>query len=53
MSDMALAASVTVGVGIKSMEDEDEEVVAAEAMVRSDVAAARVEMSLMENMVAE
>jgi hypothetical protein len=54
MSDMAAAASVVVGVGIDTMEDEKEdEEVAAEAMVRSDVAAVRAEMNLMENMVAE
>jgi hypothetical protein len=53
-SDMAAAGSVVVGVGIDTMEDEKEdEEVAAEAMVRSDVAAARAEMNLIENMVAE
>jgi hypothetical protein len=47
---MAFAGSVTEGVGIWATDDE---AVAAEAMVRSDVAAVRAEMNLMENMVAE
>jgi hypothetical protein len=52
MSVMAAAGSVVVGVGIDTMDEEDEEV-SAKAMVRSDVAAVRAEMNLMENMVAE
>lgn len=46
---MGLAGSVTVGVGMETM-DEDLEF-AADAMVRSEDAAARAEMNLMENMV--
>jgi hypothetical protein len=52
-SDMAAAGSVVVGVGIDTMDEEEDEEDAAEAMVRSDVAAVRAEMNLMENMVAE
>jgi hypothetical protein len=50
---MAAAGSVVVGVGIDTMDEEEDEEDAAEAMVRSDVAAVRAEMNLMENMVAE
>jgi hypothetical protein len=53
MSDMAAAGSVVVGVGIDTMDEDEDEEDAAEAMVRSDVAAVRAEMNLMENMVAE
>jgi hypothetical protein len=53
MSVMAAAGSVVVGVGIDTMDEEEDEEDAAEAMVRSDVAAVRAEMNLMENMVAE
>jgi hypothetical protein len=52
-SVMAAAGSVVVGVGIDTMDEEEDEEDAAEAMVRSDVAAVRAEMNLMENMVAE